>query len=197
MTDTLPKNLILELARSLHASGSPAYELDHRMESVAAALGQPATFFSTPTALFVAFDDESQGTRLLRVYPGDTNLAMYAELFGLQQVYLNLRHKSEPAPWFTDRFLYRIVRHPLQLGILIGIWVVPTMSMSLLVLSAAMTLYIFIGLYFEEKDLVVSFGKEYLDYKQRVPKVLPFPRPASQSATGEADLVPAPSASGD
>ncbi|MCB0127413.1 MAG: hypothetical protein KDE58_34355 [Caldilineaceae bacterium] len=119
------------------------------------------------------------------------------ELFGLQQVYLNLRNQPEPAPWFTDRFLYRMVRHPLQLGILIGIWVVPTMSMSLLFLSAAMTVYIFIGLYFEEKDLVASLGKEYLAYKQRVPKVLPFPRPASQAADSEADLVPAPSASGD
>ncbi|MCA9215117.1 MAG: threonine/serine exporter family protein [Planctomycetales bacterium] len=88
MTDISPKNLILDLARSLHASGSPAYELDHRMELVAAALGQPATFFSTPTALFVTFADESQGTRLLRVYPGDTNLALYAELFGLQQMIL-------------------------------------------------------------------------------------------------------------
>lgn len=33
------KNLILELACSVHASGSLANELDHRMESVAAALG--------------------------------------------------------------------------------------------------------------------------------------------------------------
>ena len=97
MTDTQPKNLILELARSLHASGSPAYELDHRMELVAAALGLPATFFSTPTALFVTFDDESHGTRLLRVYPGDTNLAMYAELFELQQLILSNGITAEDA----------------------------------------------------------------------------------------------------
>lgn len=58
------------------------------MELVAAALGQPATFFSTPTALFVTFADESKGTRLLRVYPSDTHLAMYAELYGLQQLIL-------------------------------------------------------------------------------------------------------------
>lgn len=85
MTDVSPETLILELARSLHASGSPAYELDSQMEQVAAALGCPATFFSTPTALFVTFDDERYGTRLLRVYPSDTNLGRYAELFRLQQ----------------------------------------------------------------------------------------------------------------
>ena len=55
------------------------------MEQVAAALGRPATFFSTPTALFVTFEDEQHGTRLLRVDSGNTNLGQYAELFRLQQ----------------------------------------------------------------------------------------------------------------
>ncbi|MCA9075857.1 MAG: threonine/serine exporter family protein [Planctomycetaceae bacterium] len=85
MPEFSSETLILELSRALHASGSPAYELDHRMELVAAALGRPATFFSTPTAIFVTFDDEAHGTRLLRVYPGNTNLGRYAELFDLQR----------------------------------------------------------------------------------------------------------------
>ncbi len=80
------QTLIVELARSLHACGSPAYELDQIMEQVAASLGKSAAFFSTPTALFVTFDDERQSTRLLRVYPGDTNLRRYAELFELQRL---------------------------------------------------------------------------------------------------------------
>ncbi len=85
MTDFSSETLILELARSLHACGSPAYEIDQRMEQVAASLGRSATFFSTPTALFVTFnDDGDQNTRLLRVYPGETNLRRYAELFELQ-----------------------------------------------------------------------------------------------------------------
>lgn len=101
------------------------------------------------------------------------------ELFGLQQVYMRLRNKPEPTPEFTDRFLYKIVRHPLQLGVLIGLWVAPTMSVSHAILAVAMTVYIFIGLYFEEKDLVKSLGKEYEEYKKRVPKILPLPRPNS------------------
>jgi len=85
MPDISSETLILELARSLHASGSPAYELDQRMERVATLLGRSATFFSTPTALFVTFDDEeARATRLLRVYPSETNLRRYAELFELQ-----------------------------------------------------------------------------------------------------------------
>ncbi len=85
MSDTHSEELILELARSLHASGSPAYELENQMEQVATALGRQATFFSTPTSLFVTFDDERYGTRMLRVYPSKTNLGRYAELFRLQQ----------------------------------------------------------------------------------------------------------------
>ena len=85
LTEPLSEKLILELARSLHGSGSPAYELESQMEHVATALGRQATFFSTPTALFVTFDDERYGTRLLRVYPGKTNLGRYAELYSLQQ----------------------------------------------------------------------------------------------------------------
>ncbi len=84
MADISSETLILQLARNLHASGSPAYELEQRMEQVATALGRPATFFSTPTSLFVTFDD-TKGTQLLRVYPGETNLGRYAELFDLQQ----------------------------------------------------------------------------------------------------------------
>lgn len=102
------------------------------------------------------------------------------ELFGLQQVYFRLRNRPEPKPWFTDRFLYRLVRHPLQLGILIGIWVVPTMSMSLFFLSVTMTIYVLIGLHFEEKDLVTTLGKDYIEYRKRVPRLLPLPRPAKR-----------------
>ncbi|MFG0264845.1 MAG: threonine/serine exporter family protein [Rhodopirellula sp. JB055] len=73
----------MELARSLHACGSPAYELDWEMEQVAASLGHEASFFSTPTALFVTFGGSE--TRLLRVYPSDTDLGRYAALFELQR----------------------------------------------------------------------------------------------------------------
>lgn len=99
------------------------------------------------------------------------------ELFGLRQVYYNLINQPEPAPNFTARFLYSIVRHPLQLGVLIGIWTTHTMSLTHLFLAIAFTGYIFVGLYFEEKDLTASLGQAYTDYQKRVPKILPFPRP--------------------
>ncbi|WP_420641105.1 methyltransferase family protein [Candidatus Leptofilum sp.] len=97
------------------------------------------------------------------------------ELFGLQQAYRNLRNQPELPPHFTERFLYRLVRHPLQLGVLIGLWSTPTMTFTHLFLAIALTIYIFIGLYFEEKDLRASLGEAYENYQQRVPKVIPIP----------------------
>ena len=98
------------------------------------------------------------------------------ELFGLQQVYYYFVGKPEPPPKFTDRFLYKIVRHPLQLGVLIGIWFTATMTMTHLMLSVAMTLYIFIGLYFEEMGLVATLGQEYEDYRNGVRMIVPLPK---------------------
>lgn len=98
------------------------------------------------------------------------------ELFRLQRVYFYFTGRDEPAAQFTDRGLYKIVRHPIQLGIIIGMRSTPTMSMTHLMLAGTMTLYIFIGLYYEETDLVSFLGDEYRDYQLRAHKLLPFPK---------------------
>jgi protein-S-isoprenylcysteine O-methyltransferase Ste14 len=96
------------------------------------------------------------------------------ELMGLQQVYFHFVGKTEPVAKFTENFPYGLVRHPIQLGVIIGMLAEPTMTISHLLLFVSMTLYIFIGLYFEEKNLVKTFGKTYTKYQQRVPMVIPF-----------------------
>ncbi len=90
--------IVIELARRLHASGSPAYELDKRMEDVAAFLGRPATFFSTPTSLFITFAHEEGRTRLLRVYPCDANLGRYASLYAAQRA-IEVERLSPAEAW--------------------------------------------------------------------------------------------------
>lgn len=47
------------------------------------------------------------------------------------------------------------------------------MTVGHLVFAAAMTTYVFVGLFFEERDLVRQFGERYLAYRKSVPKVLP------------------------
>ena len=98
------------------------------------------------------------------------------ELFGLQQVYFNLIKKPEPSPHFTERWFYKIVRHPIQLGTLIGIWSTPTMSMTHLLLSAPLTVYVLLSLKYEEKDLVTTLGQNYEDYQKRVRMIIPLPK---------------------
>ena len=73
-----------------------------------------------------------------------------------------------------ENFLYKLVRHPIQTGVLMGVWSTANMSATQFMLSACMTVYIFIGLHFEEKSLIAQFGDTYLDYKKRVPAVVPF-----------------------
>jgi len=95
------------------------------------------------------------------------------ELFGLQQGYFHLKNKSTPTIDFQEKFLYKFIRHPIQLGVLIGIWFTPVMTYGHLLLSMLFTLYIFIGLYYEEKDLVKELGVVYVEYKKRVGMMFP------------------------
>lgn len=75
---------------------------------------------------------------------------------------------------FRTPFLYRIVRHPLMTGLLLAVWCVPTMTLSGLMLALVMTGYIFVGVKFEEKDLIDEFGDTYRSYMQQTPGVIPF-----------------------
>jgi protein-S-isoprenylcysteine O-methyltransferase Ste14 len=94
----------------------------------------------------------------------------------LQQVYFKLINKPEPAPHFTERWFYKAVRHPIQLGTLIGMWATPAMSMTHLLLSATLTAYVLIAFSCEEKDLATTLGKDYEDYQKRVRMIIPLPK---------------------
>ncbi len=62
---------VLTLAGALHEHGASAHRLEGMLTLVARRLGLDARFFSTPTAVMVAFGPpEAQRTALLRVQPG-------------------------------------------------------------------------------------------------------------------------------
>lgn len=102
-----------------------------------------------------------------------TFLIDHFELFGLRQIWMQLRGKEMPAATFRTPFLYRLVRHPMQLGVMILVFATPVMTVGHLIFASAMTAYIFVGLYFEERALMREFGAEYAAYKQRVPMLVP------------------------
>jgi len=95
------------------------------------------------------------------------------DLFGLRQVYLNFKNQPEPPLAFTKRAMYKFTRHPIQTGVLIGVWAIPTMTVTHIILSLGFTIYIFIGLWFEEKDLLKDIGEPYAEYRLETGKVLP------------------------
>jgi methanethiol S-methyltransferase len=101
-------------------------------------------------------------------------LINHFELFGLHQVANNLADKPMPAPRFYTPLFYKFVRHPLYLGLLIAFWVTPTMTLGHLFFAAVLTIYIFMGILLEERDLVGLFGDEYRRYKERVSMIVPW-----------------------
>lgn len=95
------------------------------------------------------------------------------ELFGLRQVYCLVRNKPMPIMTFRVGGLYKWVRHPIQAGLLIGMWSVPQSSLAHFTLAGGLTIYVFVGLYFEEKDLIREFGQTYRTYMKNVGGVFP------------------------
>ena len=69
--------------------------------------------------------------------------------------------------------MYRLVRHPLYLFSLLFLWLSPSMSVNNFVFYLAITVYIFIGAYFEERKLLREFGASYAEYKSSTPMMIP------------------------
>jgi protein-S-isoprenylcysteine O-methyltransferase Ste14 len=62
----------------------------------------------------------------------------------------------------------------LCLGFFVAFWATPTMSVGHLVFALGMTAHLFIGMHFEERDLLRTFGDGYRAYQQRVPALFPM-----------------------
>lgn len=102
-----------------------------------------------------------------------TWLLSHFELFGLAQVWRNLTGSAEPADDFRTPGFYRLVRHPIYTGFFLAFWATPMMTVGHLLLADGMTVYILIGISYEERDLMARFGDRYAEYRGKVGMLIP------------------------
>lgn len=76
---------------------------------------------------------------------------------------------------FRTGGLLRYMRHPLYTGTILfvlGLFIEKA-AISYFVMAICATVYILIGIVFEERKLIRQFGELYLDYRRRVPMLVP------------------------
>lgn len=113
-----------------------------------------------------------------------TFLINHFELFGLQQVWRNLRGLRPVSPTFVTPLFYRVVRHPLYAGFVLAFWCTPTMTAAHLLFAVMTTAYILVAIQLEERDLLRAHP-EYVLYRERVPMLLPRRSGAGHRADAE------------
>ncbi|MHC1782105.1 MAG: isoprenylcysteine carboxylmethyltransferase family protein [Anaerolineaceae bacterium] len=75
---------------------------------------------------------------------------------------------------FVSGSFYRWVRHPIYFFALLLLWLTPFMSWNGMGFNIGTTMYLIVGMLFEERKLLREFGDEYARYQKQVPALIPF-----------------------
>jgi protein-S-isoprenylcysteine O-methyltransferase Ste14 len=81
--------------------------------------------------------------------------------------------KAEKLDTLQPRGIYRYVRDPFLLTGLVQMWLMPFMTIRLLVLFILSSIYLCLGSLHWEIRLEAQFGKEYVEYRKKVPRIIP------------------------
>lgn len=90
-------------------------------------------------------------------------------------IFTGLASEEAQPPHLVTQGLYRWMRHPLYTAALLVVWLFPTMSWNLLAFDLGATIYILVGIQFEERKLLHEYGKKYADYRRRTWMLFPLP----------------------
>lgn len=93
---------------------------------------------------------------------------------GIREIVSHLKGKAVKKPLFTVRGAYRWVRHPFYFFSLLMIWTQVSLTTDRFLFNGLWTVWIIIGTFLEEKDLIASFGDTYRKYQRNVPMLIPY-----------------------
>ncbi len=85
-----------------------------------------------------------------------------------------LHEKPHIPQKFSIHGPYLWVRHPLYFSVLLLVWSCPDLTLDRLIFNFLWTMWIIVGTFLEEKDLVSDFGDDYRKYQKRVPMLIPW-----------------------
>jgi protein-S-isoprenylcysteine O-methyltransferase Ste14 len=83
------------------------------------------------------------------------------ELLGLRQAWHWSRGQTPPPLSLKTNWLYRYIEHPMYVGVILGFWMTPYMTLGHAALAAQFSLYIALAAGYESRDLRMRFGEEY------------------------------------
>ncbi|HLF73504.1 MAG TPA: isoprenylcysteine carboxylmethyltransferase family protein [Anaerolineales bacterium] len=81
--------------------------------------------------------------------------------------------EEEKTGKLVTRGFYRFVRHPLYTFSLLVLWLSPGMTVNSFIVYLALTVYVLVGAYFEERKLLRAFGDQYARYRAVTPMLIP------------------------
>lgn len=88
------------------------------------------------------------------------------ELVGLKQCWGYFTQRSPPAFSLKTGAIYHWLAHPMYVGLLLGVWCAPHMTVGHMLMALGLTAYIAIGRVLEERDLAARFGTAYAMWRQ-------------------------------
>ena len=102
------------------------------------------------------------------LYAGGWSFGM-SDLLGLNQMRRWAQGLPPREPGLKTSQLYKWIRHPMYVGVLMGVWVTPTMTLGQAVLAIGFTVYVLIAMRYEERDLARRFGTPYERWRAQTP----------------------------
>ena len=80
---------------------------------------------------------------------------------------------ADRLPLVTGGF-YKYTRHPIYFFSFVVLVLMPFMTWNLLSFEIGVILYTLIGSLFEERKLVLEYGQDYIDYRNKTPWIIPI-----------------------